>query len=122
MNKKLITIIIILGFVLGCTKYEEKYYVTPEINLGKKSESTYIKYIKQDSNTVTAIFATTPGAKYSIQIIPFGSEIPVLKEGFTANNIEASRIFDLSNMPKKDYDLIFIDIDGNETKYPLTIK
>ena len=122
MNKKLITIIIILGFVIGCTKYEEKYYETPEINLGKKSVLTAIKYVKQDSNIVTAVFATTPGAKYSIQIIPFGSETPVIKEGFTANNIQASRIYNLSNLPRKDYDLIFIDIDGNETKYPITIK
>jgi hypothetical protein len=122
MNKKLITIIIILGFVIGCTKYEEKYYETPQINLGKKSELTAIKLVKQDNNIVTAVFSTTPGAKYSIQIIPFGSEIPVIKEGFTASNTEASRIFDLSNLPKKDYDLVFIDINGNEVKYPIIIK
>ena len=122
MNKKLIVTAIILGFIFGCQKYEEKYYEVPQIDLGKKSESTSIKYIRQDKNTITAIFLTTPGAKYSIQIIPFGSEIPVLKEGFTANNIESSRIFDLSNLPKKDYDLIFIDINGKEVKYPITIK
>ena len=122
MNKKLITILIILGFVVGCQKYEEKYYEAPGINLGKKSELTAIKLVKQNNNIVTAVFATTPGAKYSIQIIPFGSETPIIKEGFTANNTEASRIFDLSDLPKKDYDLIFIDINGNEAKYPIIIK
>ena len=122
MNKKLITILIILGFVVGCKKYEEAYLETPKINLGKTSELTAIKFIKQENNVVTAVFSTTPGAKYSIQIIPFGREIPVIKEGFTANNIESSRIFDLSNLPKKDYDLIFIDISGNEVKYPIIIK
>ena len=122
MNKKLITILIILGFVIGCKKYEEIYPETPQINLGKTPELTAIKLVKQENNIVTAVFSTTPGAKYSIQIIPFGSETPIIKEGFTANNIEASRIFDLSDLPKKDYDLIFIDISGNEVKYPITIK
>jgi hypothetical protein len=122
MNKKLITILIILGFVVGCKKYEEEYPETLQINLGKTSELTAIKLVKQENNIVTAVFSTTPGAKYSIQIIPFGSETPILKEGFTANNTEASRIFDLSNLPKKDYDLIFIDISGKEVKYPIIIK
>jgi hypothetical protein len=122
MNKKLITILIILGFVVGCKKYEETYPETLQINLGKTSELTAIKLVKQENNIVTAVFSTTPGAKYSIQIIPFGSETPILKEGFTANNTEASRIFDLSNLPKKDYDLIFIDISGKEVKYPIIIK
>jgi hypothetical protein len=122
MNKKLITILIILGFVVGCKKFEDAYLETPQINLGKMPELTAIKLVKQENNIVTAVFSTTPGAKYSIQIIPFGSETPILKEGFTANNTEASRIFDLSNLPKKDYDLIFIDISGNEVKYPITIK
>ena len=122
MNKKLITILIILGFVVGCKKFEDAYLETPQINLGKTPELTAIKLVKQENNIVTAVFSTTPGAKYSIQIIPFGSETPVIKEGFTANNIESSRIFDLSNLPKKDYDLIFIDISGNEVKYPIIIK
>jgi hypothetical protein len=122
MNKKLITILIILGFVVGCKKYEETYPETLQINLGKTSELTAIKLVKQENNIVTAVFSTTPGAKYSIQIIPFGSETPILKEGFTANNTEASRIFDLSDLPKKDYDLIFIDISGKEVKYPIIIK
>ena len=122
MNKKLIVITVILGFVFGCQKYEEVYPETPQINLGKISELTAIKLVKQDNNIVTAVFSTTPGAKYSIQIIPFGSETPIIKEGFTANNTEASRIFDLSDLPKKDYDLIFIDISGKEVKYPIIIK
>ena len=122
MNKKLITILIILGFVVGCKKFEDAYLETPQINLGKMPELTAIKLVKQENNIVTAVFSTTPGAKYSIQIIPFGSETPILKEGFTANNTEASRIFDLSDLPKKDYDLIFIDISGKEVKYPIIIK
>jgi hypothetical protein len=122
MNKKLIVITVILGFVFGCQKYEEKYYQSPEINIGKASTSTSIKSIKQNNNIVTAIFETTPGAKYSIQIIPFGSETPVLVEGFTANSVETSRILDLSDLLKKDYDLIFIDISGKEVKYPIIIK
>ena len=73
-------------------------------------------------NTVTAEFETTVGSKYSVQIVPFGSDEPAKKEGFTATDITTKKVYDLSTLAKKDYDLIFIDISGNETKYPLIIK
>ena len=118
-----------VNLTLGVKNILEEALMDKEYNLSNNKESsdytlqTELIYfdIMQTSKNI-AVFSTTPGAKYSIQIIPFGSEIPVIKEGFTANNIESSRIFDLSNLPKKDYDLIFIDISGNEVKYPIIIK
>ena len=104
----------------ACTNYEQE--VIAPINLGVKSTSTAIKSINQTENTVTAVLETTPGAKYSIQIIPFGSEQPVKKEGFTATESQTTKYLNLSELPKKDYDFIFIDVDGKEVKYPLTIK
>jgi hypothetical protein len=71
---------------------------------------------------VTAEFETTVGAKYSVQIVPFGSDEPARKEGFTASDVVTKKVYDLSGLAKKDYDLIFIDISGKETKYPLIIK
>jgi hypothetical protein len=106
--------------VAGCTKVD-----LPEpspINLGVKSTSTAIKSINQTGNIVTAVFETTIGSKYSVQIVPFASEQPVKKEGFTASNVITQKVYDLSELPKKDYDLIFIDIDGKEVKYPIIIK
>ena len=92
------------------------------IDLGVKSTSTSIKSIYQVGNTVTAEFETTVGAKYSVQIIPFGSDEPIKKDGFTAMDITTKKVYDLSMLAKKDYDLIFIDISGKEIKYPIIIK
>ena len=92
------------------------------IDLGTASTSTAIKSITQTGNIVTAEFETTIGSKYSVQIIPFGGEIPSKKEGFTATESVTKKVYDLSELSKKDYDLVFIDISGKEVKYPIVIK
>lgn len=114
-----------LGFlmtltVLSCTKMD-----LPEptvIDLGVKSVSTSIKSIIQEEKIVKVVLETTPGAKYSVQIIPFGKEIPVKKEGFTATDEITQKTYDLTGLPKNYYDFIIIDVNGKEAKYPLTIK
>lgn len=114
-------LLIILIFVIySCTKIELEE-PTP-INLGVESISTNIKTITQASNVVTVEFVTTIGAKYSVLIVPFGKEEPVKKEGFTATEDITKKVFDLKGLPKQDYDLIFIDINGKEVKHPIIIK
>jgi hypothetical protein len=116
-----IYLLFILIFVIySCTKIEIEE-PTP-INLGVQSTSTSIKSITQSGNIVTAEFATTVGAKYSVLIIPFGKEEPVKKEGFTATEEVTKKVFDLKQLAKQDYDLIFIDINGKEVKHPIIIK
>jgi hypothetical protein len=116
-----IYLLFILIFVIySCTKIEMEE-PTP-INLGAQSTSTSIKSITQSGNIVTAEFATTVGAKYSVLIIPFGKEEPVKKEGFTATEEVTKKVFDLKQLAKQDYDLIFIDINGKEVKHPIIIK
>ena len=116
--KKLLLITVI--FLAACTKVATP--PNPVIDLGVKSTSTSIKSISQVGSIVTAEFETTVGSKYSVQIIPFGSEEPVKKEGFTATETTTRKIYNLSDLARKDYDLIFIDINGKELKYPLIIK
>jgi hypothetical protein len=87
-----------------------------------KSLATNIKSINVSGNIVTAEFETTVGAKYSVQIIPFGKEEPVKKEGFTATEDVTKKVINLSGLPKQDYDLVFIDVDGKEIKYPIIVK
>ena len=124
--KKLKVILVILTFIVGVASCRKSDYVPTikpnKIDLGTKSTSTGIKTITQTGNIVVAQFETTVGAKYSVQIIPFGSEEPVKKEGFTANDDITTKTYDLSTLPKKDYDLLFIDVEGKEVKFPLTIK
>jgi hypothetical protein len=115
-----------LGFlatlvVLSCRKVDvPTIYNT--IDLGVTSTATSIKSIRQVGNVVTAQFVTTPGAKYSVQLIPFGTDESAKTEGFTASDTLTKKVYDLSALPKKDYDLIFIDISGKEVKYPIIIK
>lgn len=114
--------LLLIGLVLlaGCTKLD---IPQPQvIDLGKTSTSTAIKSISQSGDIVTAVFETTIGAKYSVQIIPFGDDEPVKKDGFTATEIETKKIYNLSDLIKSDYDLIFIDISGKEVKYPIIKK
>ena len=113
-------IIVATLVVYACTKID---IPAPEpINLGVKSEATAIKSITQSGNVVTAEFETTLGAKYSVQVVPFGKEEPVKKEGFTATETLTKKVYDLSSLNKQDYDLIFIDINGKEVKHPIIIK
>jgi hypothetical protein len=114
-----------LGFLVTLLALSCKKAVLQQpqiIDLGTTSTSTAIKSIAQTGNIVTAEFETTIGAKYSVQIIPFGSEIPSKKEGFTATETVTKKVYDLSELSKKDYDLLFIDISGKEVKYPIVIK
>jgi len=115
-----------LGFLvtllaLSCRKIDVPV-VMNTIDLGVKSTATSIQNISQTGNIVTAEFVTTPGAKYSVQVIPFGKDESIKTEGFTAIDTLTKKVFDLSALPKKDYDLIFIDIAGKEVKHPIIIK
>jgi hypothetical protein len=92
------------------------------VNLGAFSLSTKIKSINQSGNTVTAEFNTTVGAKYSVQIVPFGKDEPIKKEGFTATDSITKKVYNLTGLAKQDYDLIFMDVNGKEVKYPIIIK
>jgi PBP1b-binding outer membrane lipoprotein LpoB len=116
-------ILVILTIIVALQSCRKSDYVpVPKIDLGTKSTSTAIKSIVQTDNTVVAQFETTTGAKYAIQIVPFGSEEPVKNYSFTATDDVTTKTYDLSGLVRSDYDLIFIDVDGKEVKYPLVIK
>lgn len=121
--KKLKVILVILTFIVGVSSCRKVDIVpTPKIDLGVKSTSTAIKSIQQINNTVVAEFETTAGSKYAVQIVPFGSEEPIKKYSFTATDNLTTKTYDLSDLLRSDYDLIFIDINGKEVKHPLVIK
>jgi hypothetical protein len=112
--------LIMVMFLTACTKIDVPR--TPTIDLGVQSQATGIKSITQTNNTVTAVFETTLGSKYSVQIVPFGKDEPIKKEGFTATDTITKKVYNLSDLAKSDYDLIFIDISGKEVKHPIIIK
>lgn len=116
--KKLIPILLLL-FIVGCTKVDIQPPQT--LDLGKVSTSTAINKITKNNNTLTVEFYVTPGAKYSVQFIPFNGDKPSKIEGFTADNEIVTKTYDLSSLKRMDYNMIFIDVKGNETKYPVQV-
>ena len=62
------------------------------------------------SGVYTVTYNVTPGAKYSAQIVPFGSTNVVFNQGFTATSTSVIKTYDLSSLKKMNYDLIFIDV------------
>lgn len=119
--KKIAAILILVISTVSCRKVEVVPAPAP-IDLGVKSMATGIKAVQQVNNVVTIEFITTIGAKYAVQVIPFGKEEPVKKDGFTATDSVTKKIYNLAELDKKDYDLIFIDIQGKEVKHPIVIK
>jgi len=119
---KKLTLIAVIFLAVSCTKIVGTTFVKNSIDLGTTPSVTGIKTMQQIGNTVTADFSTTVGSKYSVQIVPFGSDVPVKVEGFTAADTVTTKTYDLSSYAKKHYDLIFIDISGKEVKYPIIIK
>ena len=116
--KKLILITVI--FLAACTKVVTT--PSPVIDLGVKATSTAISTVTQENGTVTAEFNVTPGSKYSVQISSFNSFTPVFTEGFTANSSIVTKTYNVSRILKGDYNLILVDISGNEVKHPIIIK
>jgi hypothetical protein len=119
--KKVILILVMILLFVGCTKVDIS---PPVMNLGVQSKSTNITKITPALTTgnITVEYAVTTGSKYSVQIVPFGSEDPVKKFGLTAESDIVVKNYDLSSLPNGDYDLIFIDVKGTEIKRSITIK
>jgi hypothetical protein len=116
--KKLIPILLL--FIVSCTKIDIQ--PNPVIDLGKTSASTAIVKVMHMNNTLIVDYAVTTGSKYSAQIVPFGGNKPVIVGGFTAEADLVTKKYDLSSLKPMNYDLIFIDITGKETKFPVLIK
>jgi hypothetical protein len=118
--KKLIPILLLL--TVGCTKIDIQPTQPEVIDLGNNPIATSINKVTRTENTVSVEFNVTPGAKYSVQFVPFNSDEPAKIEGFTASTGIVTKTYDLSSLQKMDYNLIFMDVKGNEVKYPIQIK
>lgn len=118
--KNTLIILIILLFVFACQDLE-KFEETP-INLGAKSSSTEILSVSATGGKVTAMFAVTTGAKYSVQVYPFASVEPIKTLPLTAETEITTKIYDFTDLPDGLYDLTLTDISGVSIKKPLIIK
>lgn len=117
--KKILLICLIL-FISGCTKV----YSPISMDLGIDPQLTSIKAITpivSNGKNVTVDLLLTPGSKYSLQVTNLLDEEQKVF-GFVADAQNVSKILDLSSLAQGDYNIVLIDIKGNEIKRNITIK
>jgi hypothetical protein len=118
--KNTLILLIILFFAFACADIEQ-FESTP-INLGAKSTSTEILSVTTVGGKVTAMFAVTTGAKYSVQVYPFAATDPVKSLPLTAEEEIVTKVYDFTELPDGLYDLTLTDISGVSIKKPIIIK
>jgi hypothetical protein len=122
--KKILFVLAAITLTIGsCRKSDYVPQIkSTAIDLGNKSTAMNFKTeTVQLNNTVSFDVAVTEGSKYSFQIVDFKGDI-VLTEGLNADNATEKVTLNIDKIAPGAYDLIFIDIQGNEIKKPLIIK
>ncbi len=122
MNKKIIFIIFAVVLTIdSCRKSD--YIPAPKIELGTKS--TTMNFISSpllnNTNSYTFQVSVTPGSKYSFQINDINGNV-VKSQGLVADETIESITINVDKIKSGIYDLIFMDIEGNELKYPIIVK
>ena len=112
-----ITMIVLL---IACTKHIDTAVTV--IDLGKQSTGMNFSSLPTVNNgTVTFDLQTTPGAKYSIQVTDISGDIKV-KQGLLATDTIQKVSLSLDKIGVGIYDVVVMDIKGNEIKQPITKK
>ena len=117
--KNTLLLLLLITFVFACSDLE-KLEDAP-INLGVKATSTEILSATSIGGKVTALFAVTPGAKYSVQVYSFAAIEPVKSLPLTAETEITTKIYDFSDLPDGLYDLTLTDVSGTSIRKPLVI-
>ena len=110
--------ILFIFFLVSC---EDIQVVDQPINLGANATGTDITSIVVANKSTTIVANTTAGAKYSIQVYPFGGGDPVKTVGFTASSGATIKTISLNELPAGMYDLTLTDISGTVIKKPLIL-
>jgi hypothetical protein len=118
--KKILFVIFTLILIIGSCRKSD-YVPTPKIELGKVSTS--MSFISKPTlkNNYTFSVNVTPGSKYSVQITDIKGDV-VSSQGLNADEAVETIKLNTDKVNSGVYDLIFIDIKGNELKYPIIIK
>jgi hypothetical protein len=111
-------VFIFLMILVSCQDIE---VLEKEIDLGATAKGTDITSIIVSNKSTTIVANTTAGAKYSIQVYPFGKTDPAKTVGFTASSEATIKTINLNDLPAGIYDLHLIDISGTIIKKPLIL-
>lgn len=118
--KNTFALLLLVIFFFACSDLEK--FESPELNLGAKATSTEILSVTSVSAKVTVMYAVTAGAKYSVQVYPFGASEPAKTLPLTAEEDITTKVYDFTDLPDGLYDLTLTDISGTSIKKPLIIK
>lgn len=118
--KNTLILLLLLTIAFACSDLEK--FESAPINLGAKATSTEILSATSTGGKITALFAVTPGAKYSVQVYSFAAIEPVKTLPLTADTEITTKIYDFTDLPDGLYDLTLTDIAGVTTRKPIIIK
>lgn len=113
---KRLIIFLFLLFVISC---EDINVIEQPINLGAESKVMVVNSAVVKDKVLEVNLATTPGAKYLLEVYSFGGKEPVRKLGFTANSTVSHKTISLDTLKRGMYDLKVINISGEQIKRPI---
>jgi hypothetical protein len=118
--RQALAFILFIFLTVACSDLE-KFEPTP-VNLGAAPTKTNILSVMSTGGTVTAQFAVTTGAKYSVQVYEFGKSDPTKSLPLTAEEEIVTKVYDFTDLPDGIYDITLTDVAGVSIKKPLIIK
>ena len=118
--RQALAFILFIFLTVACSDLE-KFEPTP-VNLGAAPTKTNILSVMSTGGTVTAQFAVTTGAKYSVQVYEFGKSDPTKTLPLTAEEEIVTKVYDFTDLPDGIYDITLTDVAGVSIKKPLIIK
>jgi hypothetical protein len=118
--RKALAFILFIFLTIGCSDLEQ--FDTVPVNLGAAPTKTNILSVTATGGKVTAMFAVTTGAKYSVQVYEFGKTDPTKTLPLTAEEDVVTRVYDLTELKDGLYDITLTDVAGTSIKKPLIIK
>lgn len=118
--RQALAFILFIFLTVACSDLEQ--FETPAVNLGAAPTKTNIISVTSTGGKVTAQFAVTAGAKYSVQVYEFGQTDPTKTLPLTAEEEIVTKVYDFTDLQDGIYDLTLTDVAGVSIKKPLIIK
>ena len=118
--RQALAFILFIFLAFACSDLE-KFEPSP-VNLGAAPSKTNILSVVSIGGKVTAQFAVTTGAKYSVQVYEFGNAEPTKTLPLTAQEEIVTKVYDLTDLEDGLYDITLTDVAGVSIKKPLIIK
>jgi hypothetical protein len=118
--RQALAFILFIFVTVACSDLEQ--FEGKTMSLGVTPTKTNILSVVSTGGKVTAQFAVTTGAKYSVQVYEFGQSDPTKTLPLTAEEEIVTKVYDLTDLKDGLYDITLTDVAGVSIKKPLIIK